>query len=65
MPFSIKYFFRRLSIYIRAIIYIREVVNVLEASGYIMEKHWDNKVYNRERLENNRVLLKIGAWRIK
>ena len=65
MLFSIQYFFRRLFIYIRAIIHIREVVDVLEASGYIMEKHWDNKVYNRERLLNNKVLLKIGAWRIK
>ena len=65
MFFSIKYLFRRLFIYIRAIIYIREVVDALESSGYIMEKYWDNKVYNRERLLNNKVLFKIGAWRIK
>ena len=65
MLFSIKYFFRRLFIYFRAIIHIREVVDALECSGYIMEKHWENKVYNRERLLNNKILFKIGAWRIK
>ena len=65
MLFSIKYFFRRLLIYFRAIIYISEVVEALESSGYIMEKYWENKVYNRERLLNNKILFKIGAWRVK
>ncbi len=62
---TLKYFFKRLNIYIRAIIHIRSVVDALEASGYIMEKHYNIGLMDRERLANNSILIKIKAWKVK
>ena len=62
---TIKYSIRRFSIYLRAIWNIVEVIECLEASGYIMKKNHTVEFFNRERLNNNKILLKIGSWRIK
>lgn len=62
---TLKYFFKRLRIYVLAIINIRQVVDALEASGYIMEKHYNIGLMDRERLTNNSILIKIKAWKIK